>query len=179
MDRSVVRLCSATGENNLARLATEERRQPLMREFGGFLYFAPETVRSGGIAVLRRQKRHHLLQHGGIDPGAGIIIEINDFGFGGHGLNRALNRATAILRRGARLLDVVHGDASNGSINCASKSATAARSGGCQPNRADKSQNSSGSKSSRAHCIPKTQSGSHSSWHALKQSTESGSGGRI
>src|SRR6476469_305998 len=173
MDRSVVGLCSSTRENDFARLAAEERRQALMRQVGRFFYFAPKTMRTGWIAVLRRQKRQHFFQHGGIDPGAGIVIEINNFGFGGHWLNRTLNRATAIPRRGARLLDVAHGDASNGSINCASKSAMAGRSAGCRRSRADKSQNSSESKSSRSHCIPKTQSESRSSWPALKRSTQS------
>src|SRR4051812_32652432 len=65
MDGRVVGLCSSARENDLARFATEKRRQSLMRQVGCFLYFGSETMRARWITVLRRQKRHHLVQHRG------------------------------------------------------------------------------------------------------------------
>ena len=79
MKRGVIRFRPAAGENDLVRLATEERGDAFMREIDRFLHLGAETVRAGGIAVLGGQERHHLLQDLGIDPGAGVVIEINDF----------------------------------------------------------------------------------------------------
>ena len=136
MERGVIRFRPAAGENDLVRLATEQGGDALVREFDRFLHLGAETMRAGRIPVLGGEKRHHLLQDLRVDPGAGVVIEINDFA-GHESISPGLG-AASIPAGAVRSPDVAHGDASNGSTNCAGKSATGARWSGRQPNRGDK-----------------------------------------
>ena len=86
MERGVVRFRPSAGKDNFVGLATEQRRHPLVGQVGRFLHDRAKTMRARGIAVLRCQEWHHFLQDRGIDPRAGVVIEINDFGRGGHGM---------------------------------------------------------------------------------------------
>jgi hypothetical protein len=85
MQRSVVRFRPAAGEDDFVRLAAEQGRHPLMRQIGRLLHLGAEAMRARGIAVVGGQERHHLLQHFGIEPGAGIVIQINNFSRSRHG----------------------------------------------------------------------------------------------
>ena len=78
MERGVVRFRPAARENDFVRLATEQGRDPLVRQLGRVFHLRAEAMRARGIPVLRGQERHHFLEHFRVDPGAGIIIEINN-----------------------------------------------------------------------------------------------------
>ncbi len=85
MQRGVVRFRPATGEDDFVRLAAEQGRHPLMRQIDRLFHLRAEAMRARGIAVVGGQEWHHLLQHGRIDPGAGVVIEINNFSRSRHG----------------------------------------------------------------------------------------------
>ena len=99
MKRGVVRFRPAAGENDFVRLATEQGGHPLVRQLGRLFHLGAETMRARGIAVMGGQERHHLLQHRGIDPGAGIVIEINDFGLVGMDKIGVSDRPRQLFRR--------------------------------------------------------------------------------
>ena len=84
MDRAVIRLRAATGENDFVRLTPEQICHSLMREVGCFLHLGTETMRAGRVAVAAGKEGHHFLQHRGIDPGAGVVVEIDDFRISRH-----------------------------------------------------------------------------------------------
>ena len=69
---------AATGEDDFARLAAEQRGDA----FAGFVHrfgdLRAEAVRAGGVAVEFGEERHHLGNHGGIDLGGRVIVEIRE-----------------------------------------------------------------------------------------------------
>src|SRR5690348_7078067 len=84
MNRRVIGFGAATSENDFVRLTTEKRRDPGASQLGRVFHLRAKTMRARGIAVMTGEKWHHLLQHLGINLGARVVVEINDFRIGRH-----------------------------------------------------------------------------------------------
>ena len=80
MQRGVVRFRSAARENNFLRLAPEQRRDAFVRDLRCVFDLRAETMRARRIAVALGQERHHFFEHRRVYSGAGIVVEIDDFG---------------------------------------------------------------------------------------------------
>ena len=79
MESGVVRFRAATGEHDLAWLATQECCHLLARLLDGFAYLRGEPVTARRIGEIFFQKRPHRFQHRRIDRCRRVIIEINNF----------------------------------------------------------------------------------------------------
>src|SRR4030095_3762581 len=79
MESGVVRLRAATGEHDLAWLATEECCHLLPRLLDGFAYLRGEPVTARRIGEIFLQKQSHRFQHCRIDRRRRVIIEISNF----------------------------------------------------------------------------------------------------
>ena len=79
MKSGVIRFRAATGENDLARLATEEGGNLFARSLDGIAHLRSEPVTARRIGEIFFQIWSHCFQHRRIDCRRRVIIEISDF----------------------------------------------------------------------------------------------------
>ncbi len=79
MDDRIVRFRPAARKNNFRWFTTQQRRQPFASKIDGFSRFPGKAIPARRVAVIFGQERQHFLDHGGIELGRGVVIEVNDF----------------------------------------------------------------------------------------------------
>src|SRR5208283_4413058 len=96
LDREVVRLGGAAGEDDLLGLAADQRRDLIARAIDRLFGFPSETViAAGGIAELLGEVRQHRLHDARIDRSRRVIIHVN--GQLGHNCSSLTESAPEVL----------------------------------------------------------------------------------
>ncbi len=83
--RGIIGLRAAAGENDLARLAPEERRHALAREIERTPHLRTKTIAARRVPEIFGEKWQHFLDHGRIELRGRVVIEIDDLLAGDHG----------------------------------------------------------------------------------------------
>ncbi len=78
VDGRVVALGAATGEDDIARLGVDERRDPRPRVVYMAGELASEGVAAGGIAPMLAQEGQHRLHHLGRDLRRRVVVKVTD-----------------------------------------------------------------------------------------------------
>ncbi len=76
VDRGIVALRAATGEDHLARVGVDQRGDLFARGLDVPRHRLAEMIRAGRIAIMLAQKRQHRLHHFRRDPRRGVVVEI-------------------------------------------------------------------------------------------------------
>ena len=78
LDRGVVALAAAAGEDDFLRLATEQRRDLFARGLDGPAHARAEAVGARRVAVELGQVRQHRVDDGGVEGGGGVVVEVEE-----------------------------------------------------------------------------------------------------
>src|SRR3954469_17040318 len=97
MDGRVITFSTATGENDLPRVSSDQGGNFFTSEIDRFDKVMSKRVRAGRIPPFFGEIRKHRLDHLGSDPGGGVVIKIMDLALA-HSWRSALVRAGRLFR---------------------------------------------------------------------------------
>jgi hypothetical protein len=81
LERGIIALCAATGENDFFQIGPNQRRDFFARLLNPLGHLVTKAIRAGRIAPEITQERKHGLDHFRRDARRGVIIEIKCFPF--------------------------------------------------------------------------------------------------